>query len=40
MMPKIREALYTIAFFAMIGAAAIVAGTAIMMATYYTLIQF
>lgn len=34
------KALYTIAFFAVIGAAALVAGTAIMLATYYTLIQF
>lgn len=39
-MTRICEALYTIAFFSMIGAAAIVAGTAIMLATYYTLIQF
>ena len=39
-MANFCEALYTIAFFAMIGAAAIVAGTAIMLATYYTLIQF
>ena len=39
-MMAICKALYTIAFFAVCGAVAIVAGAAITLATYYTLIQF